>query len=345
MDPISQGIVGTVAAQQADKLIRNRRQLIVVSVLAFLSGMAPDLDILIRSSDDPILFLEYHRQFTHSLIFIPVGGLICATLGYCLAGRRHGLSFKTLYIVCTLAYTTHGLLDACTSYGTLLLWPFSDARIAWHNMSIVDPLYTLPLIVFCVARIKTGKVVWSRTALIWLIAVPLLGVYQRERATTVATQLASQRGHSIERIEVRPSFGNLLLWKSVYETRVNDQTIYVVDAVHTSYKQKIYPGTAIPALDLDKDFPWLDATSQQGRDVERFRWFSNDFLAIDPEQANRIVDMRYSILPQQVKPFWGIAMYPDWPMEQHAQYSVTRHVGSETFGTLGRMIRGQDIDF
>ena len=94
--------------------------------------MAPDLDVLIRSSHDPLLFLEYHRQFTHSLFFIPVGALICALAFYPVT--RRALSFRETWILSALGYATHGLLDACTTYGTLLLWPFSQERFAWHNV-------------------------------------------------------------------------------------------------------------------------------------------------------------------------------------------------------------------
>ena len=43
-------------------------------------------------------------------------------------------------------FSTHGVLDACTSYGTQLGWPFSDVRFAWSNVSIVDPLFTAPIV-------------------------------------------------------------------------------------------------------------------------------------------------------------------------------------------------------
>ena len=76
MDPFTQGIVGTTVAQTATK----KNTLVIASVIGLLSGLAPDLDIFIRSSTDPLLFLEYHRHFTHSLIFIPIGALICATV-------------------------------------------------------------------------------------------------------------------------------------------------------------------------------------------------------------------------------------------------------------------------
>ena len=78
MDPLTQGVVGAVASQQP----ASRKTILVATILGFFSGLAPDLDIFIRSDKDPLLALEFHRQFTHSLVFIPIGGLICAAVFY-----------------------------------------------------------------------------------------------------------------------------------------------------------------------------------------------------------------------------------------------------------------------
>ena len=76
MDPLSQGALGAVAAQSAAP----RRALAAATVCGALAGMAPDLDTFIRSADDPLLYLEYHRQFSHALIFIPLGSWLCAVV-------------------------------------------------------------------------------------------------------------------------------------------------------------------------------------------------------------------------------------------------------------------------
>ena len=78
MDPLSQGLVGTSVSH----LYIKTKRLVLLSIIAFLSAMSPDLDIFFRSDEDPLIFLEYHRQFTHSLIFIPIGGVICSIFFY-----------------------------------------------------------------------------------------------------------------------------------------------------------------------------------------------------------------------------------------------------------------------
>ena len=117
MDPLSQGTVGAAFAQST----ANKNNIFKIGIIGFLAGLAPDLDVLIRSSNDPILFLEYHRQFSHSLFFIPFGSLIIALLTFPLFKRSMG--FKTVYLASLLGYATHGLLDACTVSYTHLTLP------------------------------------------------------------------------------------------------------------------------------------------------------------------------------------------------------------------------------
>ena len=149
MDPITQGVIGATFAQQPSK----KSTVLLATLLGFLSGLAPDLDVFIRSEQDPLLALVFHRQFTHSLLFIPIGGLICSTLFYYLITKRKNMTFKDTYIYATIGYATHGLLDSCTSYGTQLLWPFSDVRIAWNTISIIDPLFTIPILILLIISV------------------------------------------------------------------------------------------------------------------------------------------------------------------------------------------------
>ena len=244
MDPVTQGTIGAVLPQALGK-----KNLGIVALLGFLSGMAPDLDILIRSSTDPLLSLEYHRQFTHSLIFIPFGGLICALFLFVVFKKISPFNFKKTWLYCTLGYGTHGLIDACTSYGTLLFWPFSDMRIAWNNISIIDPLFTLPLILLIVLATIKKKNIYSKIALAWAVTYLMLGVYLHNVAINVGKEIAEQRGHIVTRIKAKPSFGNLILWKTIYET---DESFYV-DATNLLFSN-IIPGESIKKLNLKKIF-------------------------------------------------------------------------------------------
>ena len=319
MDPVTQGVLGLNASQ----LVSERRERIMAAVLGVISGMAADLDVLIRSPSDPLLFLEYHRHFTHALVFIPFGALLCTCFARLIfikwfAGNQ--LSFARTYVFCLAGYATHAVLDACTTYGTQLFWPFSDMRVAWNNVSVVDPLFTLPLILLMVItlRFKSAKVAWF--AAIYAVSYLGLGVVQKNRVISIAQALADSRGHESVDISAKPSLGNIIVFKSIYEY----QDKYYVDAIRVLLDETVYEGSSVAKLDVDKHFNWLDKSSQQAKDIERFRWFSNNYLSIDPNNPKRIIDVRYSIVPNRLDGMWGITLSPTGSNSDHVVWTSSR---------------------
>ena len=330
MDPLSQGVIGAVAAQQ--KTTKNH--FVIATILGFLSGMSADLDIFIRSSNDPLLYLEFHRQFTHSLIFIPVGGFVCAIFFYYLFLRNREITFKQTYIYCTLGYATHGLLDSCTTYGTQLLWPFTDDRVAWNTISIIDPLFTIPLLSLMIVAVIKKKKVISYLALFWVFFYSIFGLIQKERAEAIGNELANSRGHDLINVVAKPSFANLIVWKIIYTTKDS----YYIDAVRLGLRKNIIEGVKVDKLNIQKSFPWLDLQSQQAKDIERFRWFSNGYLALSKTHPNRIIDIRYSMLPNEGHGLWGIELRPDANQYDHIVTVSNRRSDMKTYKKLWKMI-------
>ena len=332
MDPLTQGALGAALPQST----ASKSNLITAGIFGFVAGMAADLDVFIRSTKDPLLFLEYHRQFTHSLIFIPVGGIICAILLHWVVGRRRQLTFKQSAFFCTLGYATHALLDACTSYGTMLFWPFSNERISWSTISIVDPLFTLPILSLVImAGIKKSRS-YGRMALVWAVLYMSLGMIQRDNAIEMGKGIAKNRGHEIVRIEAKPSFANILVWKIIYETSER----FYVDAIRTGPSPHIFFGTSLPKLDLARDFLWLDKTGQQAKDVERFRWFSDGYVAKHPRFSDRIIDIRYSMLPNDITALWSIELSASASKSDHVNYLTNHEQISDRFKKLMKMVLG-----
>jgi inner membrane protein len=337
MDPLSQGVVGAATAQSVSK----RNEILAASAVGFLSGLAADLDVFIRSEHDPLLFLEYHRQFTHSLIFMPVGGLICALVFWFFIHifiKKSTLSFTQVYLYSFAGYATHALLDSCTSYGTQLFWPFSSERIAWNNVSIIDPLFTLPILLLIAFALFKRCRLFGQIAAIYAVSYLCLGLVQEHRAFHAAQQLAQSRGHQAIDLTVKPSFMNLIVWKSIYEHEGH----YYVDAIRVANDRSFYLGESIQKLELDRDFPWLDPTSQQAIDIERFRWFSDQHIAVDINHPNRIIDMRYSMLPNQLDGLWGIDLDQDASHLDHVRYVSTRRNDErkENIIRLWQMVKG-----
>lgn len=331
MDPITQGVVGAALAQTKGE----PKTLAKAGIIGALAGMAPDLDVLIRSSTDPLLVLEYHRQFTHSLLFIPFGALICALVFYPLIARRWQLSFKSIYLWSLLGFATHGLLDGCTSYGTLLLWPLTDHRFSWDIISVIDPLFTLPLLVLILLSSTLKSRSYLCGALIWGALYLSIGFIQHERAIEIGREIATEQGHQPLRLEAKPSFGNLIIWKLVYET---EQKFYVNAVKPGLFKQRVWAGESADKINLAEDFPWLEPNSQQAKDIQRFGKFSSGYLGRDPQGSLGIVDIRYSLLPHQIAPLWGIQLSEDQDAEKHVKYFTRRKKRSTSLKKLIAML-------
>ncbi|NDJ81644.1 metal-dependent hydrolase [Vibrio campbellii] len=332
MDPLTQGFVGASLSLSASK----KQHLAAAGALGLVAGMAPDLDILIRSTNDPLLFLEFHRQFTHSLFFIPIGSFICALILHPLIAKKGGLSFKQSWWYCALGYATHGLLDACTSYGTLLLWPFTDTRYSWSTVSVIDPLFTLPILFTLILGLMKRNPWYPRIAVVWALVYLTFGMYQRDRAEDAGWALAEARRHTPQRLEAKPTFANTLVWKVIYETEHH----YHVDAIRAGRSIKTYTGESIAKLNVAADFPWLDPASQQAKDIERFRWFSDDFIARDPNKGLRVIDVRYSIVPNEFNALWGIELSEKADKGMHVEYTTHRDSSQQSRQAFIEMLKG-----
>lgn len=319
MDILTQGLAGAVIASG----IAKPQQVRVAAAIGFFAGLLADADVLIRSSDDALLFLDFHRHFTHALLFIPIGGLIAALIAWPFARRR--LAFPAIYLFALLGYFPSGLIDACTSYGTSLLWPFSDARVAWNVISIVDPIFTLILIAGLSLTLKKRSALPVRSAVVLALLYLLFGMAQRDRAETAARTLAASRGHEVGRIVVHPSLGNVLLWRSIYSSEGH----YHVDGVRVGLLAPpiVYGGGSLPHLSVG-NFPEAKAGSVLARDIERFTHFSDGFVARHPERPDVLGDVRYALLPNSTLPLWGIRFDPARQDEHVAFVTFRQHDGA-----------------
>lgn len=335
MDPLTQGFLGAAPAA----LFAAKPKVKAAIWVGALAGMAPDLDVFIRSAADPLLALEYHRHFTHALAFIPFGAAICALVFWVFLKKQ--FKFSEIYLWALLGYATHGLLDACTSYGTQLYWPFNRTRVEWNIIGIVDPLFTGALVLAVSWAVlgagfkKTKRVSWAFTAFAMFYLVGL-GTLQRERGERLLAETAAARGHTIDRLEVKPTVGNLILWRGIYET----QGQFFVDALHLGWNTKVYTGSSIAKIVGTP--AGIDPDSVVGRDVERFRWFSADYLAWHPENPNVIGDLRFSLLANSLSPLWGIQVEASRQTE-HTPYVTTRGIKPGQWNQFWSMIKGEEI--
>jgi len=332
MDVVTQGILGATVAQSVSR----KEDVRLAALIGLVSGIIADSDVFIQSSDDPLLALEYHRHFTHSIFFIPVGALVAFFLLW--PFLRGKLPLRYLYLYCFFGYLLSGFIDACTSYGTYLLWPVSDVRISWNVISIVDPVFTSLLLLGAVLGLKTSNAIYSRLGVGLAGCYLLIAVVQWNRAEDSVYELAEERGHAIEKAVIKPTIGNILLWRSVYLS----EDKFHIDVVRAGVSKRVYQGDSIEKFDMTKTLPELDVDSVLARDIRRFEYFSDGYVSLHPGKADVLGDVRYALNPLSATPLWGIELNLD-DENQHVKYNAYRQVSSETRRQFVNMLLNREI--
>src|SRR5690606_16358217 len=154
MDSLSQILLGaSVAAAVAPA--RHRRAAVLAGATL---GTLPDLDTLPVAllTDDPVARMTLHRSFSHSLFVLPLLGWLLWWLFRRFGRGRVAEAPAQWFLAIQLALVTHPLLDAFTVYGTQLWWPLPVHPVMWSSVFIIDPLYTVWLLLGC------GVAWWAR---------------------------------------------------------------------------------------------------------------------------------------------------------------------------------------
>lgn len=331
MDIVTQGLLGAVAAQAVSRPGHLR----VAATIGMLAALLPDADVLIRSAEDPLLTLAYHRHFSHSLIFVPIGALLAALVCWPFV-RRGSMNFARVYGYALAGCATAGLLDAFTSYGTHLFWPFSETPVALSIIAIVDPVFSGVLIIFGSLGWLLRRRYLAVIGLLLALAYLALGAVQHQRALSLAEAVAAERGLEPERILVKPTLANLVLWRSVIE--VGDKAY--VDALRVGLDSRVYPGAQTALLKPEaQGFP---ENSRAQRDLERFYRFSDGWLVRHPDQPNLYGDLRFALLPNSAVPLWGIELDPNNP-ENAPRWVTLREMSPTLRNCFVTMIKGKAV--
>jgi len=122
-------------------------------------GTLPDLDSFIAFGG-PVADFTYHRGYTHALGIHLVVSIAVAWLS-ARWFRSTSVTTQRWFAAVLLVLVTHALLDAATIYGTQLWLPFTDYPVGLGSIFIIDPLYTLPLLVGITGAILT-RTDWVR---------------------------------------------------------------------------------------------------------------------------------------------------------------------------------------
>lgn len=216
MDSLSQIVLGAITfAVVKDKEI-GKKSLLFGAIL----GTIPDLDVFLNPFFDEITQLAIHRAFSHSIFF---SILLSVLLGKILS-KRYKSSYISWVWACFLALFTHPLLDLCTTYGTRIFYPLSKDFYSLDSVFVIDPLYTLWLLIACImlwlmkkSNPKRQKIIHfslflSTGYLLWGIAV---NIYVQH----IFEQQLNAKNITYEKIKIVPTPFNTLLWEAIIKTK------------------------------------------------------------------------------------------------------------------------------
>lgn len=209
MDSLTQIVLGAAVGEAVlGRKIGNKAML-----YGAIAGTIPDLDVLSAFFTDKVTALEMHRGFTHSILFSLLFAPILAFIVIRFEKYKNLKDWSWLFF---WAFITHPILDAQTTWGTQLFWPL-DIRLAFKNVFVIDPLYTVPFLVFLVLAMRQKKEAKKRrlynnlgiiiSSSYLLLTLVLKGIsYQ-----TFATELVEQN-IQYTKIKTKPSPLNTVLW-------------------------------------------------------------------------------------------------------------------------------------
>ncbi|HHT0591945.1 TPA: metal-dependent hydrolase [Legionella anisa] len=317
MDPVTHAVLGAACSQAI--LYKHDKQ--NAWLVGGLAAMAPDLDIFIQASDNPMLLFLYHRHFTHSLLFIPIGALI-VTLAL-LIFKRFRTNWQLTFFAALIGYATHGPLDACTTYGTVLFWPFSDTRVSWDIISIIDPFFTVPLCLGLVSTLVFDKRQPVIIALILAGSFMLFNIAQHYRAMAAFHDELAKLQLNAKKVGVFPKFLSSTLWRGI---ALANNRLYIIDASAPLFKKsssqfiRSFPHFSSQELpDYVKNSPTLL------RDFTLFNWFTDNYLIFVNNKPLVLADGRFLMDANATIALWGIQFLPSQP---HVNKLNSIHIGN-----------------
>lgn len=306
MDPLSQAAFGAAAAQACAR----KKHYALAITMGALAGLAPDLDVLIQSNTNPLMGIEYHRHFTHSLFFIPIGALIVATGLWTLTHlwqklfkikERHIPPFKRMFYFCLIGYATHGLVDSLTSYGTVLLWPLTDVRVAWDWISIIDPLVTLPLMAGIWLSFRTKASTPLIVGCSFVAAYISFLFMWHGRTVNIYEAHLRDANVTAEGLRVMPLLFKPLNYRAVF--RENGEIVIANIETKLDGTVEIFPAGRVPhvpAADFLRNEPRLSKA------IKTYDWFTDGYMGVFASEPLILGDYRYGRFDTPLTPIWAI---------------------------------------
>lgn len=282
MDSLTQIALGAAVGEAVLGRQLGNRAMIAGAIF----GTVPDLDVLVPFNDAVASF-TYHRSFSHSWVILTLFSPLMAWLSLRFAKNA---GFLRWWLLAFLALNTHVLLDCFTVYGTQALWPLSNYPISWSTIFIIDPIYTVPLILgLLVARRAPNDSSRRRNAnliglaasssyLCWTVAA-------HEIAHDRAITSLQEQGIAYSAIHTTPTPFSLLWRFNALAENSYLEGFHSFKDSDNSISFSRYPVNDNLQLELKDHWP-----------VQRLKWFTNGYYAMsEQDHVIYMTDLRMGI--------------------------------------------------
>ncbi len=240
------------------------------ALIGAIANSLPDLDVIVTSIvNDNLRYLELHRSYSHAALTLILAAVPLAW--WMNRIFKDKFTFNYWYLFWVIALLTHVLLDSFTTFGTQLLLPFTNRLIGFNNLSIIDPLFTLPVLILAVAclffkRERPFRQKLAVGAIGYCIVYLLFTFTMKYKAHQVFQETLSQKHIDAEEIYTTPSMLNCLLWSGI---AIKGDTIYTGE--YSVFQRK----REVNWLAYPRNIQLLDQVSLK-REVGVLKWFSQN---------------------------------------------------------------------
>jgi inner membrane protein len=238
-----------------------------------LCGTLPDFDVFVPLGD-AVRDFTYHRSATHSLLVLAAFSPLMVWL--ILKVHPQTAPYRRQWLVLVyLVFATHVLLDSFTVYGTQIFWPIDNTPVAWATIFIIDPAYTLPLLIGVTAALVMSRTRVTGHRLNWL-GLALSTCYlawtvgAKWHVEQVARESLASQGIAYERLLTVPAPFNSVVWRvlAMHPNGYSDGYYSLLDE-HRHVAMRTFPSDPQLLTGIEDHWP-----------VRRLRWFTKGFYSV-----------------------------------------------------------------
>ena len=296
MDSITQIVLGAACGEAIlGKKIGNRALL-----FGAIGGTIPDLDVFVGKLlfNNQIEAMAFHRGFMHSFLFAILAAVGFGMLVFWMynRGKRYGMTTQKEWMWLFFASIfTHPILDSFTAYGTQLFAPFSDYRVAFNNIAVADPVYTLPflialIIMMCFKRTSSKRRLFLRIGLGISSLYMLLTLVNKYHVHGVYKQALEEQQIDYIRFQTQPTILNNILWYGIAET---------ADAYYVGFYSILDTEATVSKWHkLPKNHEFIEGMP---KDLETLAWFSSGYYNLtETAEPDTFLfkDLRYPLMDE-----------------------------------------------